>query len=361
MLSLSLIWSIVSQVTIAAADPDKLQWIKNRYCDFVGPDLVKLQEVERLSQIILAGCVASFDWPEEFPQPLLVKVSDQGIPQVNRSPTGNVTLNLVKNLDWDQNAEWLTRALVSRYGLWKGNATPPPLWLVHSIIVEGSLHTKPQVRNLLLRRLQGQTVPSLAQRIQTYDRTTDPGWDFLLYRFLKSGGLESSLFVQRLEQFWTHGYDWTQLSLFFLPRYTDLNGAELELLWRTFVSDSFATESSVCLSETASLEALETLAKIEVLRNQQLEILTPDTWFLYRSDVLAQKWFRRKQSDLEVLAISIHPYYFNACHSLNQLFLALDNEDLDGYREYAQKWNQDMLDAQQLSFETDRLLKRVCY
>jgi hypothetical protein len=133
----------------------------------------------------------------------------------------------------------------------------------------------------------------------------------------------------------------------------------LELLWRTFVGETLSTDPGACLSEVASLKALGKLSKVEVLKNNQLRVLTPDTWFLYRNDSLALQLFGKNQSELEVLAISIHTYYFNACHSLVQVFLTLEHDDLDGYRDAARQWSQDMLDAQQLSFETDRLLKRV--
>ena len=70
--------------------------------------------------------------------------------------------------------------------------------------------------------------------------------------------------------------------------------------------------------------------------------------------------FNKKQVELEVLALSIHPYYFNACHSLDRLFFTMNAEDLEGYRVAARQWTQDMLDAQQLTFETDRLLGKIC-
>ena len=213
---------------------------------------------------------------------------------------------------------------------------------------------------LLLRGLQGQEIPSLAQRIQTYDRTAESAWDFLIYRFLESGGLSFEVFKQRLEQFLENGYDWTQLNQFFVPRYADLNGAELELLWKTFVGETLASESAVCLSEDASLAALESISKIEVLKNKGLQVLTPDFWYLYRSDPIAMQLFNKKQVELEVLALSIHPYYFNACHSLDRLFFTMNAEDLEGYRVGARQWTQDMLDAQQLTFETDRLLGKIC-
>jgi hypothetical protein len=250
--------------------------------------------------------------------------------------------------------------MLSRYGLWKGNDTPPPLWLVHATMFSGSLQGRPQLNTLLLRRLKDQSVPTLAQLIQTYDRTTDDGWDFLIYRFLESGGLDKAVFQERLEQFWANGYDWTQLSHFFVRRYASLNGAELGLLWKTFVGEALSSEQAICFSENDSLELINQLAKMEVLQNHKLEVLTPVTWFLYRNDPFAQERFAQKSAELEVLAISIHPYYYNACHSLSQVFTALADGELNAYRDSVLLWNQDMLDAQQLSFETDLLLKRLC-
>lgn len=269
-------------------------------------------------------------------------------------------LNLVEGLPQSTRSEWLTRALLSQFGIWKRNETPPPLWLIHASLIAGSLHDNPQVWTLLLRRLRGQPIPSVARRIQTYDRTTDPGWDYFLYRFLESGGLEKQEFRRRLEQFWANGYDWTQLNLFFLPRYADLNAAELELLWRTFLADTFSSEPAVIMSEIESAEALVSISKIEVLRNLNPEILTPETWYLYRNDFHLLDWIYQKQSELEVIAFSIHPYYFNACHSLGLVLDSTLTGDLNGYREAVGQWNQDMLDAQQLSFETDRLLEKIC-
>ena len=345
---------------LVAQEVAQAQWVKNRYFDFVGSDLAALQEMEGMSQIMLSGCLAIFEWPEKFPQSVLVKVPDSGFPQVNRRTSGLVSLVLPKDQTWEQKSEWITRVLLIRYGIWKGNSTPPPPWLVSATVTKGAIQKNPKVLTLLLRRLVGQTIPALAQRIQSFDRTVDPGVDYLIFRFLESGGLSSELFAQRLEQYWANGYDWSQLSLFFTPKYAQLNPAELELLWRTFLNDFLAEETAVCLSEVGSLEALVSLSKLEVLLNGKSEILTPGTWYIYRNNEYALGQLKQKQVELEVLAVSIHPYYFNACHSLNELLLALFDSDLEAFKEAAQSWNQDLLDAQQLSYETDRLLEQLC-
>jgi hypothetical protein len=347
--------------TLIGADAGKPEWVSNRYCDIVGPDLSELQELEGICQTIIEGCtLVFFDWPEEFPQRILVQLSENGIPQAGKSSNGNVSLRLIIGSTQNEKAEWLARVLLTRYANWKGYDTPPPLWLVNAIIIEGSLSGNPQQITLYQRRLKDQAIPSLAQKIQTYDRTTDIGWDFLLYRFLKSGELLKDTFQDRILQFWAKGYDWTQLNQFFSPLFPELNGAELELLWKTFVDESLSTESAVCWTEMASLDALEDLAKIEVVQNNQLKLIRLDTWFLYRSNSFATTWFEQKQKELEFIAISIHPYYFNACHSLNTVLIALLEGDLAAYQTAVRRWNQDMLDAQQLSFETDRILQQIC-
>ena len=350
----------MTSIALEDVDSPDVELISSRYCHFVGVDLSVLQEMERISSTLVVGCRVCLNWPEEFPNKLLVQVSDRTIPQVNINSNGSVTLNLGSDSDTETRVEWLMRGLISQFGSWKGIDTPPPLWLLHAAQLMGIHQMNPQMRTLLLRGLQGQKIPSLAQRIQTYDLTSDTTWDFLVYRFLESGGLSVDVLKQRLEQFWANGYDWTQLSLFFVPRYTDLNGAELELLWKTFVGETLVSESAFCLSEEASLSALDTLSKIEVLKNNELQVLASDTWYLYRNDSVARQMFSQKQAELEVLARSVHPYYFNACHSLDRVFFTMINEDLEGYRGSIRQWNQDMLDAQQLTFETDRLLKKMC-
>ena len=345
---------------LKGADDQEPEWISNRYCDIVGSDLSELQEVDGICETIIAGCSLVFDWPEEFPQRILVQLTESGVPQVSKSSNRNVSLRLINGSPQSEKAEWLARLLLTRYALWKGNETPPPLWLVNTILIEGSSAGRPQGITLIKRRLKDQTFPTLAQKIQTYDRTTDIGWDFLVFRFLKSGGLEKEIFQTRLLQFWSNGYDWTQLQLFFTPRFSGLNAAELELLWKTFVDETLSLESAVCLTESDSLRALEDIVTIEVTQNNQSIILSLNTWFLYRSFSFASSLFKQKQTELELMAISIHPYYFNACHSLNNVLIALMEDDLSGYRTAVHKWNQDMLDAQQLSFETERILKLIC-
>ena len=134
----------------------------------------------------------------------------------------------------------------------------------------------------------------LAQKIHSYDRTTDIGWDFFIFRFLESGGLEKETFQNRLLQFWSNGYDWTQLHQFFSPSFSDLNGAELELLWKTFIDETVSIESAVCWTELDSLNALENLAKMEDMQNNQLKLLSLDTWFLYRSFPFTAALFKEK-------------------------------------------------------------------
>ena len=218
----------------------------------------------------------------------------------------------------------------------------------------------PQANTLLLRRLRNTEIPSVSQRIQSYDRTTDIGWDYLLYRWLEAGGLDKRTFQRRLIQFWESGFDWTQLNQFFSPLYPGLNGAEMELLWRTFVSETTSSESAICLSENESIQELEALARMEVLENGQTKLLEFDSWYLYRLNPAIIELLRQKQSELEVLATRIHPYFFNACHSLNEVLLTTLESDLSGYQDAVRKWSQDLLDGQQLTYETERLLNALC-
>jgi hypothetical protein len=337
-----------------------IEWVSNQYCDFTGDNLVVLQELDKISSSVLTGCERCFNWPRQLSNKLLVRVVSDSVPHVQRSPSGKITLILGPEASTETRVEWITRGLLTQFGAWKGIEAPPPLWLVHATAYAGIHSGNSQMRTLLLRRLQAKAIPTLAQRIQVYDRMSDPGWDYLIFLFLESSELAPAKFKERLEQFWTNGYDWTQLGLFFSTRYPGLNGAELELLWKTFVSETFFVETAVCLSEAASLKALELLAKVEIMVSNQIEVLAPDTWYLYRTDAVALTEFSQKQIELRLLARSIHPYFFNACHSLDGVFESLETGDLEVYRENVRQFNQDMLDAQQLSFETDRLLEKLC-
>ena len=134
----------------------------------------------------------------------------------------------------------------------------------------------------------------------------------------------------------------------------------MELLWRTFVSETTSSESAICLSENESIQELEALARMEVLENGQTKLLEFDTWYLHRLNPVIIKLLRQKQSELEVLATRIHPYFFNACHSLNEVLLTTLESDLSGYQDAVRKWSQDLLDGQQLTYETERLLNALC-
>ena len=358
--SLGLVVSGLFVLSSSAQEGSTKEWVQNRYVDFLGSDLDQLHSLELASREILEGCRLSLGWPNAFPRSMTVFLSEGAVSQIKKGVAGAVSIEINSQLSGDQQGEWLARGLLTHYGSWKGIAVPPPSWLVQSIQIRGAIWNRPQVRVLLLRDLGNELIPSLSQGIQSLDRNNHPGWGYLIHQFLESGGLESEVFKQRLEQFWTHGYAWTQASEFFNPRYPNLNGAELELLWKTFVSEILSSESGVCLSESASLAALERIAQLEVFENGAPVLLSQDIWYLHRKDVLAAQAFSRKQSELEVLVVSIHPYYFNACHSLDRVLLAIERDDLDGYRVAAQQFAQDMLDAQQLSFETDRMLEKLC-
>ena len=352
---------IVFSVSPALAqEKSKLQWIKSPFIDFVGTDVAQLQSLELSSQELIEGCISSLDWPDSFPKPLTVILSGVTDPVVSTGVSGIVRVEINAASSGEVQAEWMLRGLLAHFAAWKGIRTPPPDWLIRSIHLRGAIRYKPQVRVLLLRQLQEKPPPALSEIIKGNDGSWHTGWNYLIYQFLESGGLEKKQFEQRLEQYWSNGYDWTQLGLFLNDRYPGLNGAELELLWKTFCSESLSTESSVCLSEKESLKSLERIARLEILKNRELAALNTDLWFLHRSDSVALRDFSKKQSELEVLAVSIHPYYFNACHSLDQIFFAIESDDLEAFRKAARQFSQDMLDAQQLSFETDRLMERLC-
>jgi hypothetical protein len=336
------------------------EWVSTQDFDIVGTRLAELRAIEELSKKALAGCASTFDWPDRFPQKILVRLTEDPIPRIDSSATGTVRLELNAGLNASVKAEWLVRALLIRFAFREGNDRAPPLWLVNAVLVKGLLVGNPQANTLLLRRLRNTEIPSVSQRIQSYDRTTDIGWDYLLYRWLEAGGLDKRTFQRRLIQFWESGFDWTQLNQFFSPLYPGLNGAEMELLWRTFVSETTSSESAICLSENESIQELEALARMEVLENGQTKLLEFDSWYLHRLNPVIIKLLRQKQSELEVLATRIHPYFFNACHSLNEVLLTTLESDLSGYQDAVRKWSQDLLDGQQLTYETERLLNALC-
>lgn len=335
-------------------------WVSTEYFDILGSEMQEVREIEELSRRVVAGCRASFDWPDEFPQKILVQLRPGSIPQVSKGISGRVSLMLGVGSSSSIKAEWLVRTLLTRYATWKGSDRSPPLWLVNAVLVRGLLAGNPQSKTLLLRRITETPMPSLAQRVQSYDRMADPGWDYLLFNWLKSGSLDSQTFQRRLLQYWKSGYDWTQLNQFFTSLYPDLNGAELELLWRTYASEELSSETVVCLTESDSLNALEELAKFEVTQSGKIRHLRLDTWYLYRADPVIVETLQEKQLKLEVLVISIHPYFFNACHSLSEVMIATLESELGDYQAAVERWNQDMLDAQQLTFETDKLLEALC-
>lgn len=95
----------------------------------------------------------------------------------------------------------MVRGLLAHFAAWKGIRTTPPDWLIRSIRLRGAIRYKPQVRVLLLRQLQQKPPPPLSEIIQGNDRSLHVGWNYLIYQFLESGGLEKKQFEQRLEQY----------------------------------------------------------------------------------------------------------------------------------------------------------------
>lgn len=202
-------------------------------------------------------------------------------------------------------------------------------------------------------------VPTLRQRIGSYDLRATPGWDYLVYKFIESGGLDQRSLRVRLLQFWNNAYDWSQLAAFFETTYPGMNPAELSLLWGTYVSEFLAAGSSGFLSEEDSLRTLERISTLEIVRSDQLEKIAADFWFLYRRDDRILSLIDARKSQLSELALRVHPYYYNACHSLNGMLEAVFRDDLKGFQQSANQFKQDVLDARQLSYETDRVIDRL--
>ena len=86
----------------------------------------------------------------------------------------------------------MVRGLLAHFAAWKGIRTTPPDWLIRSIRLRGAIRYKPQVRVLLLRQLQQKPPPPLSEIIQGNDRSWHVGWNYLIYQFLESGGLEKN-------------------------------------------------------------------------------------------------------------------------------------------------------------------------
>ncbi|MBH54610.1 MAG: hypothetical protein CMI18_09725 [Opitutaceae bacterium] len=83
---------------------------------------------------------------------------------------------------------------------------------------------------------------------------------------------------------------------FYTLKNENLNGAELELLWRRFVSDFLSSDLSICLSEKESVSKLESFSKLEIQENREDRILDSSTWYLYREDEVVLGLLRQEQA-----------------------------------------------------------------
>ncbi len=318
-----------------------------------------LRNFESACDQAVSGCAGIFELPESFPQRIRIVVSGNAVPLIGRSTAGAVTLQAHPDMTDDDRMTWVMRALLTRYGRWQGVDLPPPLWLIRACRVQIEFQQNPAFKILLKRRLSQTEVPTLRQRIGSYDLRAAPGWDYLVYKFIESGGLDQRSLRLRLLQFWKNAYDWSQLAAFFETTYPGMNPAELSLLWGTYVSEFLAGDSSGFFSEEKSLRTLERISTLEIKRNDQLEEIAADLWFLYRRDDRVLSLMDARKSQLAELVLRVHPYYYNACHSLNGMLEAVFRDDLKGFQQLADQFKQDVLDARQLSHETDRVIDRL--
>lgn len=334
-------------------------FIQTSYFDLAGRDMDVLRNFESACDRAVSGCAEIFELPESFPQRIRIVVSGNAVPLIGRSAAGAVTLQAHPDLPDDDRVTWVMRALLTRYGRWQGVDLPPPLWLIRACRVQSEFQQNPAFKILLRRRLSRTEVPTLRQRIGSYDLRATPGWDYLVYKFIESGGLDRRSLRARLLQFWKNAYDWSQLAAFFETTYPGMNPAELSLLWGTYVSEFLAGDPSGFLSEEESLRTLERISTLEIKRNDQLEKIAADLWFLYRRDDRILLLIDARKSQLSELVLRVHPYYYNACHSLNGTLEAVFRDDLKGFQQSANQFKQDVLDARQLSYETDRVIDRL--
>ena len=333
--------------------------IHGHYFDLIGRDMGVLRDFESACDRAVSGCGEIFDIPESFPQRIRIVLSESALPLIGLSSAGAVILQVHPALSPEDRLQWVIRALLTRYGRWQGVEASPPLWLVRACRVEVELKGNMTYSILLKRRLSLWEVPTLRERLGSYDLHAEPGWDYLIYQFIKSGGLDQRSMKRRLLQFWKNAYDWSQLTAFFDITYPDMNPAELSLLWATFVSEFLAENGHGFLPEGDSLRALERISTLEVMRRKQLEKIGPDLWFLYRRDEQLLSLMAAKKSDLSELVLGVHPYYYNACLSLGDLLEAVFRNDLKGFRKAAQQYKQDVVDARQLGYETDGVIDQL--
>ena len=332
--------------------------IHGNYFDLVGRDMGVLRDFEFACDQSVSGCREIFNLPESFPQRIRIVLSDNTLPLIGRSTAGAVILQVHPDLSADDRLTWVIRALLTRYGRWQGVEAPPPLWLVRACRIRIELKRNMAYEILLKRRLSQTEVPTLRQRLGSYDLHAEPGWDYLVYKFIESGGLDQRSLRMRLLQFWKNAYDWSQLTAFFYNTYPDMNPAELRLLWRTYVSEFLAEDVFAFFSEEHSLRVLERISTLEIMRWNQLEKIAPDLWFLYRRDEQLLSLMAANKSGLSELVLRVHPYYYNACLSLNDLLEAVFRNDLKGFRQAVHQYQQDVLNARQLGYETNRVIDR---
>lgn len=333
--------------------------LQSGYFVLFGRDMGALRIFESACDRSVDACEEIFQLPESLPQRIRVHISEDADPHISRSTAGAVILQVNPDLTDDDRVTWAIRALLTLYGRWQGVGVPPPLWLIRACRVQIEFQQNPAFRILLQRRLSQTKVPTLRERFGSHEFLAEPGWDYLIYKFIESGGLDPSSLRLRLLQFWKNAYDWSQFTAFFETDYPGMNPAELGLLWRTYVSEFLALDTMGFLSEEDSLRALDRISLLELRRNNRLVKIPADLWFLFRRDEKILSLIATRNTNLSQLILRVHPYYFNALHSLKGMFEAVSGNDLKEFQQAAEQFRQDVLDAQQLGFETDRVIGRL--
>ncbi len=293
-----------------------------------------------------------------FSSPLIIELIDGRESVFVNTIAGNTVLYLAKCEP--RKEKWILEAYLARWAKWTGISKNPPSWLLAGLEMRLKVKQVPAIAKVIVLQLkEGSYVPSLSTLISNNSGISG-NWYYLLLKFLKEGGLSNELYQSRLQQYWKTGYDWTQLAVFFEKRYSKLNASELDLLWRTFVSEELNMLNDRFFNELDSLGLMRKFAEIAVSLQGEEKIILADEWFLYQNEPWVIQNLKKKQNELKVIVLRIHPFFYNACHSLNLQISAILGHDLESFRGNARQFHQDMLDAEQLMYESDLLLERVC-
>lgn len=363
-LGLLLVHGALLSAHAAAAERSAISQRNAGSFEVSGPDVAWVNEVDSRAAQIRAGFAPLLDLPERYPTPVYIRVAaavseGEGEFRPGIEPAGLVSLAIVPGPRTSDFAlrHALARSLLVRHGAWLGGYSTDlavPAWLAEAGVAGSLVVAQPSMSESLGREAARHGPIPLASLLGGGGVEALPAWQanaWFLAQFLRAG-MGREAWGALVRDSLRGGVDAGAA----VSRTIGRGGANPEIAWAAEFFNLAARHGGPGQSPQESYRAVTRAARFVFRAGGRDTVFPWERLWFWRESEHVRREMEARARHLSTLAPTAHPFFINACASLQDACRALLTADAEAWGAAVTAYEEDLAEGVEMSFAAGNAL-----